>query len=147
MSKDESKSKPKKIRSARPRNLVGKPRDFGLYLKRIGNAYALYTDHDIKKNAVIAPYIYDMKNVVSYKLFRDEFGRDFRRTYTICIPYKPWKIINNKQTPNFIDFARDGSPKHNAVLRRYKLIARKDIKAHEEITLKYLNYEPLHKAT
>ena len=52
------------------------------------------------------------------------------------------KIINMKKNRNLVTFINDATPKENSYLKRRKLVAKRDIKAGEEITLSYPHYEP-----
>ena len=133
---------------AKPVDCLDDPEPYGLLFSKSTfdpKGIGLFTEFDIKKNSLICPYNYNKKDVMSFRKFKEIFGRDFRDTYTIAVPYRPWRIVNSKKNKNFCCWLKDGSPHENCVYRRFCLFSKKKIPANTELSLKFQNYKPIYK--
>lgn len=124
--------------------LFDNPADYDLEIKKSKiHGVGLFTKKAIKKGRTIAPYNHKKKHVMKWDAFKKKYGEDFRYTYSLK---RVGKIINMKKNRNLVTFVNDATPKENSYLKRRRLIAKRDIKAGEEITLSYPHYQPKKKS-
>jgi len=112
------------------------PEDYELEIKDTETmGKGLFTLKDIKKDEMIAPYVYDESNIMTIRDFRNKYGyRDDVFTYRNM---RKNIIISVKDNRNVVSYVNERKDNPNTYLKSYKLYASQDIKKGEQLFLKY----------